>query len=535
MRRDGDSGAPQKTPFATDAPEIASNESSDGSASAPPGPDHDQDPPDALSMLRGGSGMAPPLLDQPLADFATRKPVSCPPDTPLRAVLETMGRERIGTMVIADPEGRPLGVFTLRDVLEKVALGQADPGQPIATLMDSKLWALPPDAQGFEAAVLMAREGIRYVLVVEEGRLVGVVSESRLFSVWRGGIGDTSALIRGARDVGDMIVATAGIRTLVDRLLDEQMPAESVTRVITTLNDLVTARLIEIVGATTLERAGGCWIALGSQGRSEQTLATDQDNGIIFADGSDVEARRRALLPFARDVNEALDRCGFPLCRGEVMASNPKWCLSLVEWQQRFARWIDEPDPQALLNAAIFFDFRAVHGDVAVASELRMWLAEYVVDRGRFLLPMAQNALQNRPPLGLIRDFILASDGDHPETLDLKVNGVQLFVESARIYSLATGVTATNTIDRFAGIARSANLSGAAVPAWAEAFRYLQFLRLRENAAQRARGEPLHNHLDPAKLNELERRILREALRQARNLQSRLTRDFAVTNATFGA
>jgi CBS domain-containing protein len=477
--------------------------------------------------------MAPPLLDQPLADFATREPVSCPPDTrfapcskPWAANASGRGHRR--------PGGRPLGFRAARRA-RKVALGHADAAQPIATLMDAKLWALPPGAQGFEAAVLMAREGIRYVLVVEEGRLVGVVSESRLFSVWRGGIGDTSASIRGARDVGDMIVATAAIRTLVDRLLDEQMPAESVTRVITTLNDLVTARLIEIVGATTFERAGGCWIALGSQGRSEQTLATDQDNGIIFADGPDVEATRRALLPFARDVNEALDRCGFPLCRGDVMASNPKWCLSLVEWRQRFARWIDEPDPQALLNAAIFFDFRAIHGDVAVASELRTWLAEYVVDRGRFLLPMAQNALQNRPPLGLIRDFILASDGDHPETLDLKVNGVQLLVESARIYSLATGVTVTNTIDRFVGIAKSANLSGAAVPAWAEAFRYLQFLRLRENAAQRARGEPLHNHLDPANLNELERRILKEALRQARNLQSRLTRDFAVTNASFGA
>jgi CBS domain-containing protein len=446
-----------------------------------------------------------------------------------------MGREHIGAMVVTDPDQHPIGVFTLRDLLEKVALGKVDIADPISTVMDEAIWTLPSGAQGFEAAVLMAREGIRYVLLVEDGRLVGVVSESRLFSVWRGGIGDTSAMIRGARDVGEMITATAGIRVLVDRLLEERMSADSVTRVITTLNDRVTERLIEIVGgATALERAGGCWIALGSQGRCEQTLATDQDNAVIFTDGGDIESRRRELLPYARKVNEALDRCGFPLCRGEVMASNPKWCLSLSEWRRCFAQWIDEPDPQALLNATIFFDFRPIQGNHAVVSELRGWLARHAVDSGRFLLPMVHNALTSQPPLGLVRDFILASGGEHPDTLDLKVSGVQLFVECARIYSLATGITATNTLDRFAALARTRLLAGAEIEAWEESFRFMQLLRMRHNAVQRARGEPLHNHINPAVLNELDRRILKEALRQARNLQSRLARDFSVANANFG-
>jgi CBS domain-containing protein len=494
------------------------------------------DPADALALLRGGSGMSPPLLDQPLASFVNREVVSCAPATSIRAVLEAMGRESIGAMVVVDPDRRPLGVFTLRDLLENVALPNADQAQPVARVMATKFWSLPSQAQGFEAAVLMARERIRYVLVVEDGRLAGVVSESRLFSVWRGGIGDTSAVIRGARDIDEMVAATAGINALVDRLLGERLPAESITRIITTLNDLVTQRLLEIVGAAReIERASGCWIALGSQGRSEQTLATDQDNGIVFADCDDPEARRRTLLPLALRVNEALDRCGFPLCRGDVMASNPKWCLSLAEWQRRFALWIDEPDPQALLNASIFFDFRPIHGNHAVVTELRMWLAHYAADRGRFLLLMARNALSNQPPLGLVRDFTLASGGKHPDTLDLKVNGVQLFVESARIFGLAAGVTATNTLERFAGVAKARNLSPVDIDAWVEAFRFIQRLRLTLNARQQARGEALHNHLDPATLNDLDRRILKEALRQARKLQSRLTRDFSVANASFGA
>jgi len=495
-----------------------------------------ESPADALALLRGASGINPPLLDQPLRTFATREPISCLAHTPIHIVLETMGRERIGAMVITDSDRHPVGVFTLRDLLEKVALGKADTQASISTVMDESIWALPSGAQGFEAAVLMAREGIRYVLLVDGGRLAGVISESRLFSVWRGGIGDTSAMIRAARDVEEMRTATAGIRVLVDRLLEERMSAESVTRVITTLNDLVTERLIEIVGgAAAFERAGACWIALGSQGRCEQTLATDQDSGIIFADGEDVDARRGELLPYAQRVNAALDRCGYPLCRGEVMAGNPKWCLSLSEWRRQFAQWIDEPDPVALLNATIFFDFRPIHGNHPIAFELREWLARHAADSGRFLLPMALNALSSQPPLGLVRDFILANGGEHPDTLDLKVSGVQLFVESARIYSLATGVRATNTLDRLAALAKTDLLAGAETEAWEEAFRFIQLLRMRQNAAQRMRGEPLHNHLNPALLNELDRRILKEALRQARNLQSRLTRDFSVVNATFGA
>ena len=133
----------------------------------------------ALEVLRGAAAMAQPLLEQPLASYATREPVSCPPDAPIRTVLETMGRERIGAMVVVDALRRPLGVFTLRDVLEKVALQQVDLALPVAKVMAERVWTLPGNTPGFEAALLMAREGIRYVLVVEEGRLVGVVSESQ--------------------------------------------------------------------------------------------------------------------------------------------------------------------------------------------------------------------------------------------------------------------------------------------------------------------------------------------------------------------
>lgn len=347
---------------------------------------------------------------------------------------------------------------------------------------------------------------------------------------------DTGTLIRGARTADDMIAVAAGIRELVDVLLAEGRPADSVTRVITTFNDLIAQRLGEIEGLKpALDESGGCWIALGSQGRCEQTLATDQDNGIIFADGYGADAGRGRLLPLAQRVNDALDACGFPLCRGGIMAGNPQWCLTFSEWRERFARWIDEPDPQALLNAAIFFDFRRVYGDPSAALTLRAWLDEYAQDRGAFLLSMARNALSNAPPLGFVRDFAPLSRGEHAGTLDLKVNGVQLFVESARVYGLSRGVAATNTLERFAALVDARALRADEVAEFTDAFRFIQRLRLQLNADQRRRGEALHNHLDPGTLDDMDRRMLKGSLRQARRLQSRLGRDFSLTGAVFGA
>lgn len=344
------------------------------------------------------------------------------------------------------------------------------------------------------------------------------------------------AAIDTAPDVSAAIAAAGRIRTLPGKLLADGVGAEAITGVITTLNDLVTRRLVELTGArAALAAAGACWIALGSAGRGEQTLATDQDNAIIFADCADPEARRAALVPAAAAVNRALDACGIALCRGEIMAGNARWCLSETEWRERFGRWLDEPEPRALLNAAIFFDLRAVDGEHAHAAALRDWLAARAPDAGRFLLLLAQNALGNAPPLGLVRDFVVARGGEHPGTLDLKVNGVQPFVEAARVLALAAGVTATNTPERLAQAAGARGIPAQEAEAWRGAFGAIQRLRLRLNETQHASGTPFHNHLDPATLDDLERRSLKAALRQARSLQGRLARDLSVRGTGFGA
>ena len=476
------------------------------------------------------AGVESRWLERPLSEIASRLPISCGPDLSIRAVLETMQRERIGSMVVVDGETRPIGIFTLQDVLDRVALPGAALDGPIGAVMARDLWTLPPDAPAFEAALLMAREGIRHIPLVNGGKLVGVVSESRLFSLWRGGVGEARALIRSATTIAEVARAADDARRLPARMLAAGLGAEAITGLVTTLNDLIVVRLIELTGAAeVLHASDACWLALGSEGREEQTLVTDQDNALIFSPGNDPVQRdhiRASLLVAARKVNDALDLCGFPLCRGNVMASNPACCLTFDEWQVRFAAWIEKPDPQALLNAVTFFDLRPIWGNTTHAGRLRTLLADLAPDRSLFLHLLARNALENQPPLGMVRDFVVSQGGDHPDTIDLKTNGVQPYVEGARLLALASGSVQSSTVKRFIAAGAARKIPTREVSAWLDAFRFLQSLRLRLNHEQIERGESAHNHLNPAHLNELDRRILKEALRQTRRLQSRIAREF---------
>ncbi|HSF48470.1 MAG TPA: putative nucleotidyltransferase substrate binding domain-containing protein [Burkholderiales bacterium] len=475
-------------------------------------------------------------MNLPLAAILKRAPVSCSPSTSIRAALETMNKLAIGSIIVIGDRQEPRGIVTLREVLERVALAERDLSQPVEQIMSTELKTLPSHAPAYEAALLMTRHGIAHIPVVEDGRLVGVVSESLLFSLQNAGLRQIRRGIESAASIEDLSALSEYTREAVHPMLEQGASADHVARFISTMSDLLTQRAIELEFTHPLP--GGiefCWISMGSEGRLEQTLSSDQDNGIIFEGEGSAEHWRQLLTPMARAVNEALARCGFPLCRGNIMASNPQWCLNLDEWKGKFADWINNAHPEALLNATIFFDFRPLHGETDLAVELRRWLADHVFGHNRFLLQMTQNALENQPPLGLVRDFILTSGGEHPHTLDLKVNGITPFVDAARVYSLATGVTHTNTLSRLRLAGQQLKVAPAEVEAWIEGFSFIQLLRLRRQDLQRQRGEKPHNHLDPDELNEMERRMLKEAMRQARKLQSRLARDYSVGSVSFGA
>ncbi|MCC5812935.1 MAG: CBS domain-containing protein, partial [Ectothiorhodospiraceae bacterium] len=470
-------------------------------------------------------------LNFTLGERLRREPVTCAPDASVREALEAMNREHVGSIVVTDQALKPLGVFTLPDLLTRVSLPGVSLEQPVKTVMTPNPISLPRTAFAFEAAMIMADRGIRHVCVVHRGRLQGVVSERDLFSIQRVGLVNLSRTITRAPSVEALSRLGADIHQLVEQMIAQGVRVGQITQIITLLNDQIARRIIDlhIREAEGLPDIRFSWMAFGSEGRQEQTLKTDQDNGIIFSlpdDGSTAEQVREALLPVCRRINEALDQCGYPLCEGNIMASNPDCCLSLDEWRERFRRWVDQGTPEHLLQASIYFDFRVIHGPGELADELRQWLLERTAGNSRFRKQMAVNALNLRPPLGLIRDFKLSSGGKHPNTLNLKLHGVAPFVDAARIIALANRIPDTNTVQRLKQAAAADVVKHRDVDAWTNAYDYIQMLRMRKNQEQAAAGEPLSNHIAPDSLNALDRRILKEAFREARKLQSKLEVDY---------
>lgn len=471
-------------------------------------------------------------LASPLSAIIRRAPITCPPETKVRDVLNIMKEQRIGSMVAADGEARPLGIVTLHDVLDRIAIPQIDLDQPVINVMSTQLSSLPPQALAHEAALMMAKHGFRHVLIVENERLVGLVSEKDLFALQRVGLRQIGSSIRHAENVDALRQGAADIRHMARNMMAQGVAPEQLTQFISTFNDLIAERIVELeckasgITGTPLHD-GLCWLALGSEGRFEQTLNTDQDNAIIFRvpEGMTADQVREKMLPVARRINETLDQCGFPLCKGEIMASNPKWCLSLEEWKRAFSTWINGGSPESLLHASIFFDFRPLCGEHKLAQELRGWLGRVASENSRFLHMMAENALRNRPPLGVVRDFVVGKENK----IDLKLNGITPFVDAARIFSLAAGVTDTNTIQRLRLSAEKLRIGEKEISAWIDALLFIQVLRMRRHDEASAKGvddQALDNLIDPEKLNELDRRILKEAFRQARKLQARLAMEY---------
>jgi CBS domain-containing protein len=468
-------------------------------------------------------------LNITLGERLRREPVTCLGDTPVRDALQAMKDENVGSIIVTDADRRPIGVFTLRDLLTRVSLPGHGLDQPMDTVMSPDPITLPPSAFAFEAAMLMARHKFHHVCVVERGRLKGVISERDLFSLQRVGLVNLSKNISHADEIEALAALEGDIHQLISQMIAQGVQVDQITQIITLLNDHITRRVIEICRKEFPKPSVSyCWIAFGSEGRQEQTLKTDQDNGILFEapEGTSPDAIREELLPLARRINEALDQCGYPLCKGNIMASNPECCLSAEEWRQRFTYWTDHGTPEHLLKASIFFDFRSIEGDPEPVEVLRRWLTERVRGNGRFLHQMAANALRNRPPLGLVRDFVVSDDREHPGTIDLKIHGLTPFVDGARILALANGIPETSTLERINALPAGGHVSHSEAQAWTHAYAYIQLLRMRHHREQETRGEAATNRVNPDALNDLDRRILKEAFRQARKLQSRLSLDY---------
>lgn len=476
----------------------------------------------ALQVAYASQALAEQSLETPLCDLMHSPPVSCSPETLLREALGEMQRRRVGSILVRGDQGEPQGILSRMDVLGRVTLPGVALETPIRDVMVTPVHALTHEHTAEDAALLMSRHGIRHVPVTRDGVLVGIVSERDLFALQRLSLQQVSTSIRNAADLATLKLVAQDIRRFARNLVSQGVQARQLTALISHLNDVLTQRLLELVASArgvVLDRM--CWVALGSEGRGEQTIATDQDNALILPDDIG-RSECEAVLAFAREVNLALDACGYPLCKGGIMAGNPDCCLSLGEWRARFARWIGQGAPEDLLKASIYFDFRALAGDMNLARNLRAEVGEGARGTPRFLKQLALNALERQPPLNWMGG-ISADDGGF---IDLKLQGAAIFVDAARLYTLAQGLDATATRERLLGVGPMLGVSAGEYEAWVRGFEFLQMLRL-QIQLQGGADQTHPNRIALDSLNDIDRRILKEAFRVARSLQQRMALDYA--------
>jgi len=474
-------------------------------------------------------------MEAELGSLPRKQPVMLSGDASVRQALQLMHERRIGSVLIQDADGTLCGIFTRHDVLGRVTLPQLSLDAAVSAVMSHPAHALPVEASVHEAVLMMSRLGVRHVPVMEGSRAVSIVSERDLFALQRLSLKSVSNAIRAASQEPQLIGAGRDIRQLAAHLLAQGLNAQALTDLISHLNDLLHSQVVKVLAnRMQMNLRHACWLAFGSQGRGEQTIATDQDNGLIFESDTPDQDRPR-WLAFAMAVNELLDACGYPLCKGFIMASNPQCCLTPHEWAQRFEQWMTHGAPQDLLKASIYFDFQPLAGNLELATPLREKITRRAQALPRFLKQMADNALTHRPPLTWLGG--LETHQVHGlQVIDLKMQGTALFVDAARLMALAHGVQQVGTRSRLVAVGDALGLSAQETQAWATGFEFLQLLRLRAQIqAESAFGDTLAsaegahqpNLMAVEQLNHVDRRILKEALRMARQLQQRLEMDYA--------
>ncbi|MBX3636786.1 MAG: CBS domain-containing protein [Rubrivivax sp.] len=481
-----------------------------------------------LQAEQGAAALAEHSLEAPLSRLPRKAPVAVAPGTPLIAALRLMHERRVGSMLVLDDAGRALAILTRHDVLERVALARPADDTPIERVATQPVLTLDIEASAQDAALAMSRHGVRHLPLTEDGRVVSVVSERDLFALQRLSLRHVSATLRSAGDLPALVAGAAQIRRFARHLLTQGLAARAVTEMLSHLNDLLTERLVQLTAtAHGLDLGRAAWLAFGSEGRSEQTIATDQDNGLVLADEVD-DAERARWLAMAREVNLGLDACGYPLCKGNVMAGNPDLCLRQRDWLALFARWMEQGAPEDLLKASIYFDLRPLAGDTALAQPLRALITQRARELPRFRKQLADNALRMRPALNWRGAIDATRDGD-AAWVDLKMGGTAVFVDAARLFALAQGVVATGTRERLLGSAAAMKVRDAEARGWVDAFEWLQMLRLRRQVGDGAEGASAAqpNRVDLRTLGAIDERLLKEALRMARSLQQRIELDYA--------
>ena len=459
-----------------------------------------------------GSGRV--LFTTPVRDLASREMITVRIDTPIIEAVRLMSAHRISALVIVDESGRPEGIITSSDLRDRVLVRQKDTSDPVGDIMSRPLFMVDSADICFEALLKMISHNVHHLLVTDSGKLTGIVSNHDVLVLQ--GISPLIVVreIEAQSTIEGLTSAAGKIRGLISLLLKEGAGAGSILRIISTVNDQIERKILDLA----LNTLGPppvpfCWIVYGSAGRKEQTFKTDQDNAIIYADTAGEQERLAAAEHFGRFaefVVNAFLRCGFKLCPGDFMATTPQWRQPLSVWKRSFSGWIDTPTSKAIHHSANLFDFRGLHGDLNLAVELKKHLIHSLRNQMIFLKALADLTTDYRPHLSLFGSLKFEKDGDHINHLNLKDSCLTPLINIVRLFSFESTIPETSTLERIAVLKNIHPVMKEVGDDLGHAFEFISLLRIRHQLEQAAMDIDPDNFIDPKQLKSLEIKNLKE-------------------------
>ncbi len=462
------------------------------------------------------------LIALRIRDLMTPEPVSIDAGRLVREAAALMREHKISCLPVTDG-GTLAGIITNADLRDRVVAEGLSAQAPVTAAMTPRPITLEAGQLAYDALLAMRQRTVRHLPVTDNGRLVGVVTNTDTLRRTINNPGYLSGIILGRPTPTSLAEAVAQVPQLLVMLVDTGVSAHRVGLTITTIADVTTYRLLQLAE----ERFGPppvpyVWLGSGSQARQEQAGITDQDNCLLIDDRFEARVHGGYFEDIARFVCDGLNACGYVYCPGDMMATTPKWRQPLAVWLRYFASWIEEPEPEAQMLASVMFDLRPIRGETRLFDELQRVTFAKARINSLFVAHMAGNALKHVPPLGFLRNFVLIRGGEHDSKLDLKLQGTVPIIDMARIHAMRAGVRSVNTRDRLVEARKAGVVSEAGMHDLIDAFEFLSILRLKHQSRNIKLGRAPDNFLSPKDLSRIERQHLREAFLIIRTMQSNL-------------
>lgn len=375
----------------------------------------------------------------------------------IQEAAQKMQQKQVGSILITNEAVHPIGILTDRDLRNKVVALGTSTEAAVESIMSSPVKTIAPQPTIMQVQALMFQKSIRHICITEDGTdsspALGILSQQDLLVAQGRSPASLIRQLRKAEGVEQLQLLRARADDILKNYLEKDVAIEYTAQILSAINEALLTRVIELSvielhaeTGTRLDESQFCWLGLGSEGRQEQLLRTDQDNALIFIEKNTqhVEAERQVYLVFARKVTAMLNACGFEFCPGDMMARNPKWCLSVREWKHIFSTWMHKPSPASILNTSVFFDFRPLYGYAALAEQLTAHIFEELDKREIFLSFLAKNAMQNPPPVGFFRNILLERNGEHKNQFDVKGRAMLPLADAARVLVLHRRIAQVN-------------------------------------------------------------------------------------------